>query len=88
MSNEEWAFRAPYLTLMREDAPHRHHPLRELFKGLRFIARTGLQWRYLPHDLPPGQAVYHQPRRWIDADVFDAIVADLRELIRIEEGRS
>jgi hypothetical protein len=23
VSNEEWVFLAPYLTLMREDAPHR-----------------------------------------------------------------
>ncbi|MDQ3654050.1 MAG: IS5 family transposase, partial [Chloroflexota bacterium] len=75
-------------TLMREDAPQRKHPLRELFSGLRFCARTGLQWRYLPHDLPSWSTVYQQTRRWIDAEVFDAIIADLRELIRIGEGRS
>lgn len=88
VSDEEWAFLAPYLTLMREDAPQRQHSLRELFNGLRFIARTGLQWRYMPHDLPPWHAVYQQTRRWLDADVFPAIIADLRELIRIGEGRS
>jgi transposase len=43
VSDEEWAFLAPYLALMRDDAPQRRHPLRELFNGLRFIARTGLQ---------------------------------------------
>ncbi len=86
--DDEWAFIAPYLTLMREDAPQRRHDLRELFNGLRFIARTGLQWRYMPHDLPPWQAVYQQTRRWIDTEVLDAIISDLRELIRIGEGRS
>lgn len=60
VTDEEWAFLAPYLTLLREDAPQRHHPLWELFNGLRFIARTGLQWRYMPHDLPPWAAVYQQ----------------------------
>lgn len=88
VSDEEWAFLAPYLTLMREDAPQRKHPLRDLFNGLRFCARTGLQWRYLPHDLPPWHAVYQQTRRWIAADVFGAIIADLRELIRLGEGRA
>ncbi len=88
VSDEEWAFIAPYLTLMREDAPQRRHDLRELFNGLRFIARTGLQWRFMPHDLPPWPAVYQQTRRWIDADVFDAIIADLRALIRLGEGRA
>jgi transposase len=88
VSNEEWAFLAPYLTLMREDAPQRHHSLRELFNGLRSIARTSLQWRFMPTDLPPWQAVYQQTRRWIDAGLFDSIVADLRELIRLGEGRA
>lgn len=88
VTDEEWAFLAPYLTLMREDAPQRTHPLRELFNGLRFIARTGLQWRMMPHDLPPWPAVYQQTRRWLDAEVFDAIVADLRMLIRMGEGRA
>jgi transposase len=88
VSDEEWAFLVPYLTLMREDAPQRKHSLRELFNGLRYIARTGLQWRYMPHDLPPWHAVYDQTRRWLAAAVFDAIVADLRELIRLGEGRT
>ena len=88
VSDEEWAFLAPYLTLMREDAPQRKHPLRELFNGLRYIARTGLQWRFMPTDLPPWQAVYQQTRRWIDAGVFEAIIADLRTLIRLGEGRA
>lgn len=88
VSDEEWAFLAPYLTLMREDAPQRQYPLRELFNGLRFITRTGLQWRYMPHDLPPWPAVYQQTRRWLDAGVFATIIADLRELIRLGEGRA
>lgn len=88
VSDDEWTFLAPYLTLMREDAPQRTHPLRELFNGLRFIARTGLQWRFMPHDLPPWPAVYQQTRRWLAANVFDAIIADLRLLIRLGEGRA
>lgn len=88
VSDDEWAFLVPYLTLMREDAPQRRHPLRELFNGLRYIARTGLQWRYMPHDLPPWHAVCDQTRRWLAAKVFDTIVADLRELLRIGEGRA
>ncbi|HWV23536.1 MAG TPA: IS5 family transposase [Thermomicrobiales bacterium] len=88
VSDDEWDFLVPYLTLMREDAPQRKHSLRELFNGLRYIARTGLQWRFMPNDLPPWAAVYQQTRRWIEAEVFEAIIADLRELIRLGEGRS
>src|SRR3954471_4511641 len=88
VSDDEWAFVAPYLTLMREDAPQREHPLREVFNGLRWVVRTGAGWRMMPHDLPPWAAVYQQGRRWFDAGVFRAIVHDLRALLRLAAGRA
>ncbi len=88
VSDEEWAFVAPYLTLMDEAAPQRRHDLREVFNGLRFIVRGGLQWRLMPHDLSSWPAVYQQTRRWLAAGVFEAIVHDLRTLLRLAEGRA
>jgi transposase len=93
VSDDEWAFVAPYLTLMTEDAPQRDHDLREVFNGLRWIVRTGSPWRYMPHDLPPYYTVYQQTQRWrrpegTPAGVFEAMVADLRALIRLGEGKS
>ncbi len=35
ISDEEWDFAAPYLTLRKADAPQRDHDLREVFSGLR-----------------------------------------------------
>jgi transposase len=87
VSDAEWEFLVPFLTLMREDAPQREHPLRDLFNGMRYVVRTGCQWRYLPHDFPPWTAVYQQARRWIDAGVFEAITHELRVLVRIMEDR-
>jgi transposase len=87
VSDEEWALVAPYLTLMTEDAPQRDYPLREVFNGLRWIVRTGAPWRWLPHDLPPWNVVYQQSQRWIKAGVFEALVGDLRVVLRIAEGR-
>lgn len=88
VSDEEWAFVAPYLALVREDAPQRNHDLREVFNGLRWIVRTGSAWRYMPHDLPPWEAVYQQTRRWLEAGVFKEMVHDLRLLLRLSEGRT
>jgi transposase len=88
VSDEEWEFVAPYLTLMSEDAPQRRHELREVFNGLRFIVRGGLQWRLMPHGLPPWDIVYQQTRRWMDAGGFEAIVHDLRTLLRLAAGRA
>ena len=87
VSNEEWAFVAPYLALVRQDAPQREHDLREVFNGLRWVVRTGSPWRYMPHDLPPWEAVYQQTRRWLDAGVFEEMVHDLRTLLRLSKGR-
>ncbi len=87
VSDEEWAFVAPYLTLMRPDAPQRTHDLREVFNALRYLVRTGVHWRLLPHDLPPWAAVYQQTHRWLAAGAFAAIVHDLRALLRVAQGR-
>lgn len=88
ISDEEWAFVAPYLTLMKEDAPQREHSLREVFNGLRYVIKTGVTWRMMPHDLPPWESVYQQTQRWIRAGVFESLVDDLRRLLRLETGRA
>jgi len=87
VSDDEWAFVAPYLTLMTEDAPQRKYPLREVFNALRYVVRGGIPWRMLPNDFPPWHAVYQQTQRWLKAGVFEAMVHDLREVMRLAEGR-
>src|SRR5215203_1457065 len=88
VTDEELAFAAPYLTLMSADAPQRRHALREVYNALRWMARTGAQWRMLPNDLPPWEAVYQQTRRWLDAGCFADMVHDLRAMLRWAEGRA
>jgi transposase len=87
VTDEEWDFVAPYLTLMREDAPQRGHDLREVFNGMRYVVRGGQAWRMMPNDLPPWPAVYQQAQRWIAAGVFEAMTQDLRRILRLLEGR-
>ena len=87
MSDEEWAFVAPYLILLPLDAEQRKHDLREVFNALRWLVRTGAAWRYLPNDFPRWEAVYQQSQRWINAGAFEAIVHDLRALLRLAQGR-
>jgi len=88
VTDDEWAFVAPYLTLMTEDAPQRRHDLREVFNALRWIVRTGAQWRMLPTNFPPWPAVYQQTQRWLAAGCFAAMVHDLRAILRWAEGRA
>ncbi len=81
VTDDEWSFVAPYLTLITEQAPQRKHELRELFNGLRWMVRAGAPWRMMPGDLvhacvnaPPWEAVYQQTQRWLKWGCFEAIV--------------
>jgi len=77
VSEEEWAFCAPYLTLMKEEAPQRDYSLRALFNAVRYMVRAGCPWRMIPNDLPPWHAVHQQAQRWIKAGCFEALSHDL-----------
>jgi len=88
VGDEKWALVAPYLTLMKADAPQRSHSLREVFNGLRWFVRAGADWRLMPHDLPPWHTVYQQTRRWLKAGVFADRAHDLRGVLRLAAGRA
>ncbi len=87
VSDDEWSFVRPYLTLISPDAPQRQHPLREAFNALRWIVRAGSPWRYLPTNFPPWEAVYQQTQRSIRAGCFEDVVDDLREMLREAAGK-
>ncbi len=87
VSDDAWALVAPSLTLITEDAPQREHSLREVFNGLRWMVRTGAAWRMLAPDLPPWSTVYQHSHRWLKAGVFEAMVHDVREVLRVAQGR-
>jgi transposase len=88
VKDEEWEFCAPYLTLMKEDAPQREYPLRAVFNALRWMVRAGCPRRLLPHDLPPRTVVHQQTLRWIEAGCFEAMAHDLRMIIRELQERA
>jgi transposase len=87
VSDDEWAFVAPYLALLPEESGQRRHDLREVFNGLRYVVKGGVTWRLLPNDLPPWEIVYQQTQRWLRAGVFEAMACDLRLLLRTFAGR-
>ena len=87
VSDEEWAFCAPYLTLMREDAPQRDYSSRELFNPVRYMVRAGCPWRMIPNDLPPWSTVHAQAQRWIKAGCWEAMAHDLRAVLRLLADR-
>jgi transposase len=83
----EWEVVAPYLSLLPQTAAQGRHDLREVFNAVRSIVRTGAPWRWVPTNFAPWEAVSQQTRRWIAAGCFEAIVQDLRLLVRVAAGR-
>lgn len=88
VSDTEWEFLLPYLTLMRADAPQRAHDMREVFNAVRYVVKSGCHWRMLPHDFPEWTVVYQQVRRWMQAGVFEQIAHDLRVILRLVNERN
>jgi transposase len=78
----------PVFDLLPADVSQRKHDLRKVFNGLRYLVKTGVYWRMLPHDLPPWPVFYQQMRLWMATDCFEAIVHDLRVLLRRAAGRT
>jgi transposase len=76
------------LTLLPEDVSQRKYPLREVVNGLRYIVKTGAHWRMMPHDFPPWPVGDQQMLRWLAAACFEAVVHDLRVLLRRAAGRA
>ena len=83
LSDEEWGFCAPYLMLMKEDAPQRDYSPRAIFNAVRYMVRAGCPWRMIPNDLPPWSTVHQQAQRWIKAGCFEAMAHDLRKILRL-----
>lgn len=69
------------LTWMREDTAQWQYSLRSVFNALRWRVRSGTSWRLLPHDLPPWWTVQQQAQRWIQAGCFEAMAADLQNVV-------
>ena len=78
---------AHYLEICREDDSQRDYPLRDVFKGVRFVAKTGCHWRKLPNDPPPWTVVYQQMRRWMTVRCFEIMVEDCRDCWRHPDRR-
>lgn len=60
---------------------------RRILDALFYIARTGCQWRMLPHDYPPWQTVASCFYRWMRRGVLPKVYAKLRGTYRQAVGR-
>lgn len=64
------------------------HDLRRIMDAILYVDRTGIAWRYLPHDFAPWETVYGYFAAWQKDGIFDQLNGLLRQLVREAEGRN
>ncbi|GAA3509861.1 transposase [Streptosporangium album] len=94
LSDARWALIEPTLTAWRQARLDRRPTgqpasveLREVFNAILYVNRTGIAWKYLPHDFPPHGTVYAYYAAWRDEGIFAQLNYDLTGLARVKEGR-
>ena len=94
-SDARWALIEPVLSAWRFERRGRaldfgwppEHDLRDIMDAILYVDRTGVQWRYLPHDFPHWNTVYGYFAKWQRGGVFAQLNGLLRQLLREKEGR-
>ena len=61
---------------------------REVLNALRYMERTGCQWRNMPHDFPPFSTIQKHFYRWSREDRFREFREHMTAASRVHEGRS
>jgi len=86
LTDAEWAILEPLVPKPKGGGrPARDR--REILDAICYVVRTGCAWRYLPHDFPPWQTVYHYFRIWRLDGTWERIHDALREQARQDAGR-
>jgi putative transposase len=61
--------------------------IRAVVDAIFYVNRTGVQWRYLPHDFPRWDVVYSYFRKWGRDGTWDDLQRTLREGVRRAANR-
>lgn len=94
LSDARWALISPRLAAWRQARTDAGvggrvptHDLREIFNAILYVNRTGIAWRYLPHDFPPYRTVYGYFAAWTKEGIFTELNYHLTGLVRDHHGR-
>jgi len=60
---------------------------RRIINAIRYVVRTGCQWRNLPHDFPKWKTVYHVFWHWQNDGVWQKIHDTLCRMVRKIKGK-
>jgi transposase len=73
VTDAEWEIIAPMIPSQRQGGRRRETDMRDVMNAVRYVLRTGCQWRQLPKDFPPRSTVYNYFWEWTRYGVLDHI---------------
>ena len=88
LTDAEWQVIEPMIPPPRRGGRRRSTDMREVMNAVRYVLRTGCQWRQLPKCFPPRSTVYNYFWEWTRYGTLDTIHLKLFEQCREAEGRA
>jgi putative transposase len=88
LTDEEWAYIEPFVRAEQSQyGPKIHVCRREIVTAIRYLLRTGCQWRMIPKDFPNRSTVRHYYDEWRHTGTWQQINAMLNKEVRVHQGK-
>jgi putative transposase len=88
LTDAQWALVEPFVRGNPVGPQPTVYSRREVLNAIFYVTKTGVQWRYLPHDFPDWQSVYSYFSQWKKDGTLKLIHDVLRGKVRKKAGRS
>jgi putative transposase len=87
LTDNEWSVIEPIFTRARKGKHLQKHNKRKLVNAVRYLNKTGCQWRMLPKEYPNCQTVHSFYRRAIKSGLWEEMTDLLVQKTRLNAGR-
>ncbi len=87
LSDEHWRLVQPLLPPPKKTGKKISVDLREVVNAILYWNRTGVQWDFLPHDLPPKDTIYYRFKIGKEEGALIRVAKTLHQQVRVEAGR-
>jgi putative transposase len=88
LTDKEWEIIEPIFTKAKKGKHLQKHNKRELVNAVRYLSKTGCQWRMLPKEYPAYQTVYSFYNRAVKSGLWEEMTDLLVQMIRLEAKRN
>ncbi|OGM90697.1 transposase [Candidatus Wolfebacteria bacterium RIFCSPHIGHO2_01_FULL_48_22] len=87
LTDKQWSHIEPLIPPAKEGGRPRTTDIREILNAVIYVAKSGCDWRMLPHDFPEWHIVYHYFAQWKNNGTWKSIHDALRGRLRKKLGK-